>query len=123
MKPRYLLWQLPLLLLCAAVVLIPVAMVGVARTNPPRVTDFQPAGGRDVSLRNGVRLTFDQPMQRASVEQAFEIEPALDGAFSWSGNTLQFQPREAAPAETTFTVRLAASARSLTQQTLPRPFF
>ena len=47
---------------------------------PPRLLDRSPAPGEEQPLDAPVELTFDQPMDRASVEAAFTISPVCDGS-------------------------------------------
>jgi hypothetical protein len=42
---------------------------------PPLVVSFSPAVGEEQPPDAPVEITFDQPMERASVEKAFAIEP------------------------------------------------
>src|SRR5439155_5063482 len=62
---------------CAAVVVGGLGGVNWARANPPRIVGFQPAATQDVSLADGLRIDFDQPMQRDSTEPALQIAPEL----------------------------------------------
>ncbi len=39
-----------------------------------------------------ITITFKRPMDQASTEAAFTIQPAVAGSFSWAGNKLHFQP-------------------------------
>jgi uncharacterized protein YfaS (alpha-2-macroglobulin family) len=107
---------------CAAVVAGGLGGLSWARANPPRIVGFQPAATQDVSLAEGLRIDFDQPMQRDATERAFQIAPELGGKFDWDGNSLRFRPSAPPPPETTYTVELAIGARSLLQQPLARPF-
>ena len=46
----------------------------------------------EIDPTESIRIPFDRPVDRASVEDAFSINPPIDGIFSWSGNTLSFLP-------------------------------
>jgi hypothetical protein len=60
-----------------------------------------------------IRLTFDQPMDRASVEAALTIQPPIDGATSWEGDTLIFTPTDNYLKESTeYSVSVAPTIRS-----------
>jgi hypothetical protein len=50
---------------------------------PPHLLSRSPVPGQEQPLDAPVELTFDQPMDTASVEAAFAITPAVDGAFTW----------------------------------------
>lgn len=65
-----------------------------------------------VSTRGEVRLRFNEPMERASVESRFALAPAVPGQVRWQGNTFVWLPDEPLAAETGYTVRLQAGARS-----------
>ncbi|MEM7333356.1 MAG: Ig-like domain-containing protein, partial [Chloroflexota bacterium] len=41
-----------------------------------------------------IEVTFDRPMDKASVEGAFTIEPPIDGTVSWNENTFIFVPED-----------------------------
>ncbi len=59
----------------------------------PRLLARFPALGVDQPLSDPVVLTFDQPMDQASVEAALKIEPAVPGKLSWiNERTLSFAP-------------------------------
>jgi len=50
----------------------------------PRLLERQPAPAEVLPLDAPLVLTFDQPMDQASVESAITISPAVEGAFTWS---------------------------------------
>lgn len=56
------------------------------------VVGAQPTGSR-IGLTAPIRLTFDQPVDKASAQAAFRVSPSVDGSFSWSGNTMTFTPK------------------------------
>lgn len=73
----------------------------------PRLTDVSPA--RDAALVSAgapIRLTFNRPMDTASVQQALILAPDVVGATTWEGNTLVFRPAQAWPLSSTVTVQL-----------------
>jgi len=49
-------------------------------------------GGSSVSLGSSINLTFDQPVDHTSAQNAFSISPSINGSTSWNGNTLIFKP-------------------------------
>ena len=49
-----------------------------------------------------VEVVFSEVVDHASAEAAFTIQPAIEGAFSWSAATLVFTPAERLPLETDF---------------------
>lgn len=67
---------------------------------PPQVIYTSPAPGEEALLDGAITVRFDQPMDQASVEEAFEVqassgeEATIDGAFTWPRpDTLVFTPR------------------------------
>ncbi len=71
-----------------------------------------PPGSTEVSTRVEIGLTFDEPMDQASVERRFQMEPAIEGELDWRGNRLVWRPRAALAADTRYVVTVAAGARS-----------
>ncbi len=70
-----------------------------------------------------VTLTFDEPMDRASVEAAFSILPAIEGTFRWEGTSLIFAPRGEWAAGAGYTISLAPSLKTAEgKQPLRSPF-
>lgn len=61
---------------------------------------------------NRITMTFSERMNRDTVTANWTIQPSLDGAFSWSGDTLIFTPSTAMTPGTGYTVRLARGALS-----------
>jgi hypothetical protein len=60
---------------------------------PPQVIQVAPVRGEEQLLDAPVQLVFDQPMDAASVEAAFTIEPAVAGDFEWlTPRMVQFKP-------------------------------
>jgi TolB protein len=73
----------------------------------PRLTAFSPAAGAEfVSSRASLRLTFNRPMDTASVEAALSTDPPMAGAFEWQGSALTFTPRQPWPLNAAVTVAL-----------------
>ena len=58
-------------------------------------------------------LTFTKPMNRASMESAFQLSPTVTGTFDWSNldRTVTFTPTAPLPPATTFAGRLTGTAR------------
>ncbi len=72
-----------------------------------------PARGEETPLDRPLRLVFDQPMDRASVEAAFRIEPKVEGTFSWPDPvTLVFTPKDQWKRATRYRVKLEPTAKS-----------
>ena len=89
---------------------------------PPRVISHSPAQGEEHGLTAPIVIAFDQAMDRASVEEAFQVEPPLAGDFSWPNDrTLTFTP--AAPLERgkSYRVTISEGAKSSLGLSLGEP--
>lgn len=53
-----------------------------------------------------IDIEFTEPVDRASAESRFTIEPAVEGAFSWHGSTAIFTPSHELPADAAFTITI-----------------
>ncbi len=89
------------------------------RTPPPEVVGFSPGSDRnDVGLNTKIQVTFNQPMNTASVEDAFifqEIAGAvLSGTFEWNETDtgFGFTPDNRLTLATSYSVRIGAGAQS-----------
>jgi hypothetical protein len=69
-------------------------------------------GAAAVPITTPIRLTFAQPMDHASVEDRFRIEPAVTGKLVWQDKEVIFYPQGALAPDTTYTVVLEAGALS-----------
>jgi Tol biopolymer transport system component len=79
----------------------------------PRIKDIQPVPNSDmVPSTAPIRITFNQPMDRVSVETRLRIEPQLSGRFAWEGNSLSYFPDIPWPQGDEVTINLAAGSRS-----------
>jgi Tol biopolymer transport system component len=87
-----------------------------------RVARTFPEDGGEIGALGPVGLEFGQPMQAASVEARFAVEPAAAGRLEWEAGTLWFRPARALQLGVTYTARLEAGALSregrATQQAL-----
>lgn len=78
---------------------------------PPHVIDVWPLPGVELSGAEPLTITFDQAMDRASVETAMSFDPALEGAFSWQDDrTLMFSPTEEWPRAAQYRVTIGTGA-------------
>lgn len=90
---------------------------------PPQVIQVTPTQGEEQPLDGPVRLVFDQPMDAESVEAAFSIEPAVQGAFEWdSPRMMQFKPAgEGFKRAAQYTITIKEGARSAQDMALESP--
>ena len=63
----------------------------IAANLPPFVIDRAPARGEEQATEAPITIAFDKPMNRASVESAFQITPKVSGAFKWNADDTQVQ--------------------------------
>ncbi len=90
---------------------------------PPRVVDTMPLSGEEMALEGAITLYFDQAMDMASVQEAFVIDPAVDGVFDSPDDlTLRFTPGEPLDRATAYTVTLDTAAASAAGLKLAEPF-
>ena len=75
-----------------------------------RIVRAEPNGGA-APLNSVLRITFNQPMVRETVEGAFHINPQVAGSLTWlDDTTLQFKP-EGLRIDTSYRVELDGFAR------------
>ena len=60
-------------------------------TSPPAILAATPKGSSNHPA-DSIKVRFDRPMDAATAEAAFHIEPVTEGSFSWEETTLVFQP-------------------------------
>jgi hypothetical protein len=92
---------------------------------PPLVVATVPERGVEQPLDAPIELTFDQPMDHASVEKAFALEPgaSVDGAFTWvDDRTVQFALKDGFRRGERYRVRVVETAESAAGLPLNRPF-
>ncbi len=92
---------------------------------PPIVLRSQPERGEEQPLDAPIEITFDQPMDRDSVEKAFAIEPgaSVDGTFEWDDDqTVRFAFKDGFKRGQRYKMRVIESAQSQAGLTMQRPF-
>lgn len=88
-------------------------------TARPRIVNLEPAPGTQIGLDPKIRLTFNQAVDQASVESAFEFGPPagdkLAGSFVWSedGTSVTFQPANLLERNTTYNLSLSTNAKGM----------
>jgi len=86
---------------------------------PPQVDHFGVTqhlpGDSSVALTTAsLEVVFSEMVDHASAEGAFVIDPAVPGAFSWSGTTMVFTPARRLPLQTAFRVSFHAGVKDET---------
>ncbi len=99
----------------ATAVVVPTAASSPTPTGPvaPTVVETDPLPQGVLTPDGGISLTFDQPMDHASVEGAIKLDPAYPGQFDWKGDdTIEFIPEQPFPTGSSVAVSLETSAHS-----------
>ena len=98
--------------------------IGPALTLPPIMVNRAPERGEEQGTESPIVVSFDKPMDRASVEQSFQISPKIPGAFKWNdtNTAVQFVPTGSGFARgATYNVNLANTAKAANGKTLGQP--
>jgi hypothetical protein len=66
-------------------------------------------------------VDFSEVVDHSSAEAAFRVEPALDGAFSWSGSTMTFTPSERLPLRASFDAHVESGVRDVVGNVMGSP--
>lgn len=88
------------------------------RTLPPQVLNIWPRNGQDdVLLDRQVSVTFSQPMNKPSTEEAFRLQgggQGVAGTFQWDdeATVMTFVPDEMLQIETSYSINVAPTAQS-----------
>jgi len=72
----------------------------------PRVRDFSWQGKQVGAEDRAFILTFNRPMDRASVQSNLQIEPPLPGKISWAGRRMAYTLTRPAPYGTSYQLQL-----------------
>jgi len=71
-------------------------------------------GAKDISISTKtISLTFNQPVNKESVQQNWQISPNIGGTFSWKGNTVYYSLASNLTAGTKYTISLPVGVKSL----------
>ncbi|NLX10997.1 MAG: hypothetical protein GXY36_15210 [Chloroflexi bacterium] len=90
---------------------------------PPHVIDVWPYPGEEVPPGEAVIITFDQAMDAASVEAAWQIEPPVSGSFNWlDEHTVAFLPEGGWERATRYQVTLGTGAQAANGLALEQPY-
>jgi len=85
----------------------------VAGLSAPRVTGFSPdIETGEVSAAARIAISFNRPMDHASVQSHLTINPQVAGTYAWEGSSLTFRPSAHWPQGERIQVRLLSGARS-----------
>ncbi len=80
----------------------------------PEVISYSPTSSSNIQLDEKIVIEFTIRMNTQSVEQAFKIEPNIQGTFKWELNDkiVTFTPKEYLLPETDYKVTVSKSAKS-----------
>ncbi|MEJ2288362.1 MAG: Ig-like domain-containing protein [Deinococcales bacterium] len=88
----------------------------------PRLLLHSPAPGEEQPLDAPIELTFDQQMDRETVEQAFRISPTVKGQITWlDDRTFSFEPGAELERGARYSVMVEATAANTEGKQLEEP--
>lgn len=96
----------------AVVVLIAAISLTVALGDRVGVTIERVAPLGEGHSTSPILISFSEAMDRPTVEERLRTEPALEGEYSWTGQSVTFKPSTALLPGSAFTVVMEAGARS-----------
>src|SRR5687768_1816499 len=102
-----------------ALIILSLAMPQLlAQNNPPPPTnsvlqwvDSEPLTGQELGLDSAIELFFDRPLDCATVESAFSIQPDVEGSLSCTGTSLTFDPSQSFERANTYVITLDTDLR------------
>lgn len=89
-----------------------IGLLGVRLALEPRLVGRAPTPNAPAATTAEIRLTFDQPMDPASVTERVRLDPHVDGEWSGSDREFIYRPREPWPVGSKVEIRLEAGVRS-----------
>jgi len=96
-------------------------VVAAGGTGAPSVLPIEPSRDKEVAVSTPLAITFDRPMLAPLAERALHIQPAVEGSFSWQGNTMLFTPRTGWGRGIRYAFTLDQTARGLFPLPLKEP--
>src|SRR5690606_41698619 len=115
--------RIPIPFLSGGVMIAPMLLAGASAARaqaadpdalPPHGMDVAPYPGEEVPGDQPVTVTFDQPMDRASVEAAWEADLSAPGEFTWAADdrSVRFIPQGGWPRATRIPIAIGTGARA-----------
>ncbi|NDJ75176.1 MAG: SH3 domain-containing protein, partial [Chloroflexi bacterium] len=90
---------------------------------PPQVFETAPYPGEELLLDGAVTFYFDQPMNQATVAEAFSVSPSVAGELAWpDASTVVFTPQEPYARATEYTFTIGADAAATEGVTMVEAF-
>ncbi len=87
-----------------------------------QVVDSEPQRGAELGLSETVMLYFDRDLDCATAQDAFSVQPAVQGTLDCEGAVLTFTPSAAFDRATNYTFALAETLRGADGSSLAEPF-
>lgn len=88
---------------------------------PPALVNYSvDDGDRSFPMNDTITITFNEPMNQGSVEEAFSISGNVTGTFTWNGWNLTFTP-DALEYQTYYIVVISTDAKDLWDNNLQEP--
>ena len=86
---------------------------------PPKLVETLPIEGSSIGLQEPITFYFNQPMERASVEAAWNPSPAIAGQFVWVDDaTLTFTPSDPLEVGASLNIKFETGAK-ISQRSSP----
>jgi thermitase len=100
------------------------ALEYLSNANPPAIVIYAAPGGPHTARNAPIQVTFNRPMNRASVESALVIKPPVPGVFEWTPDSRSFTFRHDAPFDSTtnYTLTILGTAQDAAGGTLDGNF-
>jgi hypothetical protein len=100
------------------------ALQYLTNANPPGIVITALPAGQRTPTNAPIQVTFNRPMNRATVESAFSIQPPIGGTFEWSTDSRSFLYRHDTPFDSTtnYTARILGTAQDESGATLDGDF-
>jgi hypothetical protein len=92
------------------------------RTTDPTIVSWRPENNINVPIQSPISVTFSMPMDRASTEEAFSLQPEnlgkVEGTFSWDQNdtVMSFKPARALEFGARYRAEIDPSAMAVNRQ-------
>ncbi len=91
----------------------------IVDTTPPTIEYKDPVHREaKVSVETYIGVAFSEPMDKASVESAFTLNPPVEGTKRWSGNMMIIYPSDDLTYSTKYTVTIDNKAQDLSGNSL-----
>jgi hypothetical protein len=88
---------------------------------PPTVSSYSVKDGeRSFPVNGSITITFDEPMNQTSVENAFSISGNISGTFHWNGWNLTFIP-DSLEYQTDYLILISTDAMDMWDNNLQEP--